>query len=322
MTTTRIADVIVPEQWTPAFLLASPELIALFQSGIVSHDDVIAAFANGEGSTFHIRHINDLLNVEENSSSDDPTELSTPQNVTEGEQLAVKLSRNQSWSSMDLVAALSSPDPVSVIRSRVASYWAHRFQKATIAIGGGILASNIANNGADMLFDGSAAPISGEAILNAKATMGDAAGALTSIAMHSVQYTALQKQNLIVYLRDGNADVHFPTYLGYRVVQDDGMPVDTSGAAPVYTSMLFGNGVFRLGMGQPKVPVEVHRYPDRGNGGGEEVFHSRQQFILHPAGFSYVAKTANPKNATFTSGATWERIFQRKQLPLAFLKTK
>jgi hypothetical protein len=322
MATTQISDVIVPEQWTPAFLLASPELTAFFQSGIVQHDDVVAALASGEGSTFHIRHINDLVNVEENITTDDNAKKSTPQKITEGQQNAVKLSRNQSWSSMDLVAALSSPDPVGVIRSRVASYWGHRFQACAISIANGILASNVANNGGDMLYDGSAAAISGEAILNAKATMGDAASALTSIAMHSVQYTALQKQNLIVYLRDGNADVHFPTYLGYRVVVDDGMPVDTSGeAGPVYTSMLFSNGVFRLGMGQAKVPAEVWRDPASGNGGGEEVFFSRQQFILHPGGFNY-GGASNPANAALGVATPWTRVFQRKQVPLAFLKTK
>jgi hypothetical protein len=329
MTTTRLSDVIVPEQWTAPFLLASPELTAFFQSGIVAHDDVIAALAMGEGSTFHLRHLNDLVNDAENISSDDNTQKSTPDKASGGQQIAVKLMRNKSWSSMDLVAALTNPDPVSVIRSRVAKYWAHRFQAATIAIANGILAANVAQNGGDMLYDGSAAPISGTAILNAKATLGDAAASLTSIAMHSTQYTELQKQNLIVYLRDGSADVHFPTYLGYRVVVDDGMPVDTSGADPIYTSALFGAGVFRMGLGQDKVPAEVWRDPASGNGGGEEVFFSRQQFVIHPAGFSYSAASPdaggagfNPSNTTLAAAGSWSRVFQRKQIPLAFLKSK
>jgi hypothetical protein len=235
----------------------------------------------------------------------------------------VKLNRNKSWSSMDLVAALSAPDPVAAIRSRIASYWGHRFQAATISIANGVLASNIANNGADMLYDGSAADIGGDAILNAKATMGDAAGVLNAIAMHSVKYTSLQKQNLIIYLRDGTADVHFPTYLGYRVVIDDGMPVDTTTTpgTPIYTSMLFNSGVFRLGMGQAKTPMEAWRDPASGNGGGEEVLFSRQQFILHPFGFNY-GGASNPANTVLGASASWNRVFARKQVPLAFLKTK
>lgn len=322
MSTTRLTDIIVPEQWTPNFLLESPELVAFFQSGIVSHDPVLGQLALGEGQTFHVRHMNDLVNNAENISSDDPAVLSTTDKTTGGQQIAVKLARNKSWSSMDLSAAFASPDPISVIRSRVAAYWAHRWQAVTIAELNGILAANVAQSSGDMLFDGSAADITGNAILDAKSTMGDAASKLDSIVMHSVKYTSLQKQNLIQYLRNGDANVHFPTYLGYRVVVDDGMPVDTSGANPIYTSALFQSGAFRLGLGQAKTPAEAWRVPASGNGEGEEQLYSRQQFIIHPYGFSYVGANKNPANTDLATAANWSRVFQRKNIPLAFLKTK
>lgn len=321
MATTRLSDVIVPEQWTTNFLLESPELVALFNSGIVTNDAVLSGLASGEGSLFHIRHLNDLVNNDENISSDDPAVNSTPDKTTGGEQLAIKLARNKSWSSMDLVAAFHTPDPVATIRSRVAAYWARRFQAATISILNGVMADNVANDDGDMVFDGTAGEISGTSILDAKATMGDAANALDAIVMHSIKYTALQKANLIEYLRDGDANVRFPSYLGYRVVVDDGVPVDTSGTDPVYTSILFGSGALRLGPGSPKTPVEVERKPSAGNGEGEEIFYSRQHFILHPAGFSYTGTAGNPTNTQLAAAASWSRVYDRKQIPLAFLQT-
>lgn len=321
MATTRLSDVIVPEQWTPNFLLESPELVALFNSGLVTQDPVLSGLASGEGSKFHIRHLNDLVNNDENISSDDPAVNSTPDKTTGGQQLAIKLARNKSWSSMDLVAAFHTPDPVATIRSRVAAYWARRFQAATIAVLNGVMADNVANDSGDMVFSAPTAEISGTAILDAKATMGDAANAIDSIIMHSIKYTALQKANLITYLRDGDANVQFPTYLGYRVIVDDGVPVDTSGDDPVYTSILFGSGALRLGLGAPKTPAEVERKPSAGNGEGEEIFYSRQHFILHPAGFSHVGAAANPTNAQLAAAASWDRVFERKQIPLAFLRT-
>lgn len=321
MATTQLSDVIVPEQWTPNFLLESPELVALFNSGIVTNDPVLGGLANGEGSTFHIRHMNDLVNNDENISSDNPATTSTPDKTSGGQQVAIKLARNKSWSSMDLVAAFHTPDPVASIRSRIASYWARRFQAGTIAVLNGVLADNVANDSGDMVFSAPTAEISGEAILNAKATMGDAAQALDAIVMHSIKYTALQKANLITYLRDGDANVQFPTYLGYRVIVDDGVPVDTSGDDPVYTSILFGAGALRLGMGSAKTPAEVERKPAAGNGEGEEILYSRQHFILHPAGFAYTGSAANPTNAQLAAAASWNRVFDRKQVPLAFLQT-
>lgn len=325
MATTRISDVIVPQQWTPNFLLESPELVAFFNSGIVQADPVLGALANGEGSVYNVRHLNDLDNSAENVSSDDPAVTSTPDKVTTGQQVAVKLMRNKSWSSMDLVAALQSPDPVATIRSRVAAYWARRWQANAIAVLNGILARNIAANSGDMRFNGTSAAISANAILDAKATMGDAAEQLDAIAMHSIPYTTLQKANLITYLRDGDANVRFPTYLGYRVIIDDGLPVDPNGGGagiPTYTSVLFASGALRLGLGAPKTPVEVERKAAGGNGEGEEIFYSRQHWIMHPLGHAYNVATFNPTNAVLATAGTWTRVWARKQIPIAFLQTR
>lgn len=325
MTTTRLSDVVVPELWTPNFILESPELVRFFNSGIVERDPVIDTLASGEGQIFNVRHMNDLANDEENISSDNPSATSTPKKVTGAAQVAIKLMRNQSWSSMDLVAALQNPDPVNVIRDRIAAYWARRWQAATVAIINGVIADNEANDSGDMVFDATgltSTGINGEYILEAKQTAGDAAGDLSVIAMHSQLYTNLQKQNLIVYLRDGDANVQFPTYLGYRVVVDDGLPTEITSNGVEYVSALYAPGALRLGMGSPKVPTEIERKPDSGNGEGEEILYNRQHFVLHPRGFSYqTGEGTNPANSVLESAAAWDRVFERKQVGMAFLRT-
>lgn len=329
MATTKISDLIVPELWTPNFLLEDPALIAFFNSGVVAQDAVLGNFASGEGQTFHIRHLKDLANDAENSSSDDDTQKSTPKKITGGEQIAVKIMRNQSWSSMDLAAALHNPDPVAAIRSRIASYWARRFQACAISVLKGVLADNVANDSGDMLYDHAASSatdktIAGDAIINATVTMGDRLNDLDCIAMHSIQYATLQKKQLIVYLRDGDANINFPAYLGRRVVVDDGLPVTGAGTEldPFkYLAVLFKSGTLRMGFGTPKTPMEVQRVPDAGNGEGQEIIYSRQHFILHPAGFKYKASAGNPTNTVLETATTWDRVFARKQVPVAFLRT-
>ena len=322
---TRLSDLVIPELWTPNFLLESKELTNFFASGIVANDSVIAALANGEGSTFHLRHLNDLANDAENISSDDPAQKSTAKKIAGAALTAVKCLRNQSWSSMDMAAALHNPDPVDAIRSRIAAYWQRRFQACLVSQASGIMAANAAANG-DMIYDHTAVgdgKISGAAIINARATMGDAADDLGVIVMHSVCKANLDKQNLIAYLRDKDGALIGESYLGFTVVVDDGMPVDrTVPDAPVFTSMLFKSGFFRMGIGSPKMPTEIERIASSGNGEGEEVIYSRQQFILHPTGFSYKSAVVNPANTEFVKAATWERKFDRKQTPLAFIKTK
>ena len=323
---TRLSDLVIPELWTPNFLLESKELTNFFGSGIVAVDPVIAALASGEGSTFHLRHMNDLANDAENLSSDDPDQKSTAKKIAGSALTAVKCLRNQSWSSMDMAAALHMPDPVDAIRSRVAAYWQRRFQAVLVSQATGIMAANAAAGSSDMIYNHTSTgdgKISGTAIINARATMGDAAEDLDQIVMHSVCKANLDKQNLITYLRDKDGSLIGESYLGFRVVVDDGMPVDvTDPQNPVFTSMLFKSGFFRMGMGSAKVPTEIERVAASGNGEGEEVLYSRQQFILHPTGFSYKSSVGNPANTEFAKAAAWERKFARKQTPLAFIKTK
>lgn len=326
---TRLQDIIVPELWTPSFMLESAELTAFFNSGIVARDTELDRLADGEGHTFHLRHLNDLVNDDENISSDDPAAKATASKITGGEQIAVKLMRNKLWSSMDLAAALHSPDPVAAIRGRVAEYWAKRYQAATVAILRGILADNEANKGGDMVYDHTASgatdkTISGDAIINAAVTMGDAMGRLSVIAMHSMQYANLQKRNLIQYLRDGDANIDFPTYLGRRVVVDDGMPVTGAGSQSdpfKYLAVMFAPGAIRMGFGSPKTPVAVERDEKAGNGEGEETLATRTHFILHPTGFKYRASVFNPSNAKLAEAASWSRVFDRKQAQIAFVRT-
>lgn len=330
MATTRLSDVIIPQLWTPNFLLEDPALVAFFNSGIVTMDSEITRLASGEGATFHLRHLNDLANDVENQSSDDPAQKSTPKKITGGEQIAVKIMRNQSWSSMNLVAALQNPDPVAAIRSRIAAYWARRFQACAIAELNGVLADNVAANSGDMLYDHAASTavdktIAGDAIINATVTMGDRLNELNAIAMHSMQYATLQKRQLIVYLREGDANIQFPTYLGRRVIVDDGLPVTGTGTGPdpfKYLAILFQSGAVRMGFGTPKKPMEVSETPDAGNGEGEETIFSRQHFIMHPTGFKCTpVANSNPDNAELAKATTWERVFARKQVKIAYLRT-
>ncbi|MEO1772986.1 hypothetical protein [Candidatus Enterococcus ferrettii] len=78
--------------------------------------------------------------------------------------------------------------------------------------------------------------------MDAKQLLGDSADRLSMIVMHSAVYTALQKQNLIAFIPNARGEVNIPTYLGYQVVIDDGVPASGTGASKVYTSYLFASG--------------------------------------------------------------------------------
>src|SRR5690606_19972418 len=122
-----------------------------------------------------------------------------------------------------LAAELAGDDPMRRTGERVVDYWVRQYQRILVATMAGVFADNVANDSSDMVIDigsdSAGSPdeselVSAEAILDTKQTMGDAADDLSTLIMHSVVYTRLQKLNLIDFIPDSEGRVRFPTYLG------------------------------------------------------------------------------------------------------------
>jgi hypothetical protein len=82
-------------------------------------------------------------------------------------------------------------------------------------------------------------------------------------------------------------------------------------------------------MGSPKVPTEVDRNPEAGNGSGEEILFNRVEWIIHGAGFAYsgTAPGGGPSNAATANNLGHEDSFvrawsERKQVRMARLVTR
>lgn len=336
--TTRISDVIVPEIFTPYMQQLTEEKSRLIRSGVVARDSFLDNFLAGGGLTINAPSWKDLDNDEDNVSTDNPADTSTPNKTGAVTEIAVRLSRNQSWKTADLTAALAGSDPADSIAQRVSDYWVRRAQAAFVATVKGVFADNAAAPAGtehvqnDMTHDISGASyaagvtdFSAEAFVDACVTMGDSMGGLQAVFVHSIVYARMQKNNLIDFVTDDVQKINIPTFLGREVIVDDGVPYSSG----VFETWLFGMGAVRLGMGAPKVPTEVDRKPEEGNGAGTEVLFSRTEWCFHPVGHKYVGSPGNggPSNAATTNNlahaASWERVFpERKQIKVARLITR
>lgn len=335
---TRISDVVVPEIFSPYVQQLTKEKSRLISSGAISADGRLDAVLAGGGLTFHEPSFKDLDNDADNVSTDDPASNSSPNKIGTATEIQVRLSRNNSWSSMDLAADLAGADPMQAIASRVSDYWARRAQAAFVATMNGVFADNAAAPSGgdthvqnDMSFDISGASFSdgvttfsAEAFIDATATMGDGMDDLTMVMMHSLVYARALKNNLIDFVSDsvnGQA-IRIPTFLGREVVVDDGVPR----TAGVFNTWLFGRGAVRGGTGSPRVPTEVDRKAAAGNGSGQDVLHNRHEWIIHPVGYQYAgtAPAGGPGNANSANNLahadSWRRVFpERKQVRIARL---
>lgn len=350
MAEVRIADVVVPEIFAPYVQALTEQKTALIDSGVVVRDPALDGFLAGGGTTFNApswRDIDDDSNILADRVSDDnPASIAVPNKIQTNQELATRLSRNQSWKTMDLVAALAGDDPTNAIANRVASYWRRRLQAVFISTWTGIFADNaqvtpnddpragITNNAAqdDLSVDISGAftpgvtDFSAEAFIDAITTAGDSQSDFVAVMMHSIVFSKAQKNNLIDFVPDSTnaAAADIPTFLGRRVIVDDSMP----NAAGVFDTWIFGASASRWGVGNPKVPAEVDRIPAQGNGGGAEELYSRIEWSMHPVGHRFLSgSVANPDggptNAEIGDGVNnWARTFpERKQIKAARLVT-
>lgn len=306
MPITRIADVIVPEVFNPYVIQRTAELSALSQAGIVSNNPELDALASAGGKLINMPFWNDLSGADEVLSD---TGALTPEKITAAQDVAALFMRGKAWSTNDLAKALSGSDPMAAIGDLVADYWARRRQALLFSLLKGVFASASMS---DLVLDVSglaagANTLAGNTFIDALTLLGDAAGKITAVGMHSGSYASLQKQNLIEFVPTSDGKINIPTYMGKRVIVDDGCPVTTG----VYTTYLFGEGAIGLGNGSAPVPTET----DRDSLAGDDILINRQHFVLHPRGVKFnnaSVEGSSPTNAEVEAAANWTRVYEKK----------
>jgi len=357
---TTIADVIVPEIFTPYTQQLTMEKTAIIQSGIAARDDFLDNLLAGGGLTFTVPSWQDIGDPAENVSSDDANTDSTPNTTQTSGEVAVRLSRNSSWSTMRLATALAGADPMQSIASRVSDYWVRRLQRAFVAVANGVFTTNelsdptlgrsgrtglsaaygaqadLTNSIAASAYSAGVTDFQAESFIDTATLLGDAAEDVTAVFMHSIVYSKAQKNNLIDFIPDAEGHINIPVFLGRRVIVDDGMPnpagdtannANTGGGTGLYHTWLVGPASFRLGVGTPVVPTEVFRYPSRGNGAGSDVLFNRVEWAIHPVGHAWVGSSpvyeGGPTNGQLSASGSFVRVFpERKQIKLARLITR
>ena len=336
MAEVRLIDVYEPTAFNAAVQESAIELNSLLSSGILVRDPRIDAMVGVGGMVGELPNFNPLTNDEPDYTTDDPGVDSVPAKIDSATQIYRLANQHKSWSTMDLARQLALEDPLGAITNRIGLYWATNTQNRVISSALGVLADNVANDSSDMVVNVSIATgdtaaaanlIHADAVIDAMATLGDAAGKVKAIGLHSVVYTTLQKLNLIAYIPDARGEVNIPTYLNLRVLVDDAMPVVAAATNGfIYTSILFGEGAFGYGTSAPLTASELERNESAGNGGGQDILHSRFNEIIHPQGFAFASANQlqgiSATRAHLELAAEWDRTYtERKNIPLAFLRT-
>lgn len=314
MAKTKIENVVVPEVFNPYVIERTAELSAFYQSGIIARNPELDTLAISGGKLINMPYWEDLDGDDQVLSDTNALEVNK---ITGKRDIAVLLMRGNAWSVNDLAKALSGDDPMKAIGDLVAAYWARRWQAVLINELAGVFgAATMATN----LHDISAAAAKGidaKTTLDALQKLGDAKDRLVGFAVHSATETWLAKNDLIEYVKESDTNPRVPTYLGKRVIVDDGLPA----AEGVYTTYIFGEGAFGLGEGAAPVPTEF----DRDSLAGDDIMINRRHFLLHPRGVAWQDASVvgdSPTNAELATADNWKRVYEAKNVRIVAFKHK
>lgn len=310
---TTLQDIINPTPFFANYVVnRTAQLSAIFQSGIITRDSRFDQLASEPAQVHNMPFFNDLT-----GDSEDVVEGQdlTADKITSNQDTSTTIRRAKMWSSTDLAAQLAGTDPMKAIGDLAAGFWARDHQKELLNILGGVFASTTMT---DHILDisakeGKAGNFSGEAFIDAMQLMGDARNSLTAVVMHSATKSYLDKLNLIQTIRQSDA-LSFDTYMGRRVIVDDGCPVDTD----KYTTYLFGEGAIAYGVGNPVGLKQAAVDRDEKKGSGIDYLIMRKAFIMHPRGVAWQNKSrAHAESVSRTElkdAKNWKRVYEPKQI--------
>lgn len=330
---TTIADMqIVPEKFTAYVTEKTTEKSAMVKAGIATPDATVAQLINGspKGGRFITIPAWQPLDatVEEDVFGEDAVSVG---GITTSDCRATLLMRQKAWGDTDLAHVLGGADPMGAIIEQMADWRNQREQKVYLSILKGILdptAGALKAHVNDISAgSGDAAYISNGATLDTKQALGDAYNSLGMVFMHSAVYTYLQKEQLITrnpIFDPSQSQLEMETYMGYRIVVDDGMPV----ADGVYDTFFLGTNAFIRQDGNPAGFVGTET--DRDKMEAKDYLINRWCQVITPRGISWVPDETStllsgkkfPNNADLAVAANWRLATNHKKVPIACLRHK
>ena len=329
MAITTIANMqIVPEKFSKYVIDRSTALNTLVSAGIASPDATVAQLINGtpEGGRFIQLPMWNPLEGEEDVFGEQDVSVG---DITTKEARATLLMRQRAWGSTDLAHVLGGADPMGATIQLISDWRNAREQQIYLSIMKGIFATDgaLKDHVSDIsILTGDAACISREATLDTKQLLGDHYKALGMVFMHSATYTYLQKKELILrqpWVNPVGETVEIETFMGYRVIVDDGMPAIDG----VYDTYFMGKNCFIRQDGTPQGFVGTET--DRDKIGAKNYLINRWCQIIHPRGLSWVNEGEYlnpdhkyPSNADLEVASNWKLVVDHKKVGLACLRHK
>lgn len=309
----------------------------IMASGIVQADSTIMDLIGSKGNVATIP-IYKPLNIFEDGMAalnNDGETNNTPVEISGDKQTCMLIQRMKAFKAKDFTKELTGADPLGLIKNKIAGYYGQVWENELMNIANAVLGvAGLSDHITDLSVTSGTV---GEANLMDETTMidaeqaalGDMAGGLGLVIMHSKIFARYKKMGLVEYGKYtvGNVlrqDIELPTINGKIPLVTDYYTVDTSVSGfPVFKTYLFGEGAF-LSADKKNYENQYTTNYDPETSAGVDKFYTKQGKVLHPNGLSLavdnIAKES-PTLAELGKAANWGLKFNHKNVKMGLIKT-
>lgn len=309
----------------------------IMASGIVHQDSSIMDLIGSKGNVATIPMYKPLSIYDENMGAlnNDGLTDNVPVEIAGDKQTCMLIQRMKAFKAKDFTKELTGADPLGNIKGKIQNYYTQVWEDEMMNIANAVLALTALE---DHVLDLSvtsgtiedANRINETTLIDAEQqALGDMAGGLGLIVLHSKIFAQYKKMKLVEYEKFtvGDAiqkEVLLPRIGGKIPLVTDFYTVDTTTAGfPVFKTFLFGEGAFRSADKKNYEKQYTTNY-DPEKAAGTDMFYTKQGKVLHPNGISLaVDKIAkeSPTKAELGTAANWDLKFNHKNVKMGVIKS-
>ncbi len=298
----------------------------IIASGIVQQDSSIMDLIGEKGNVATIP-IYKPLDANESGMeplNNDGLTNNTPVEISGDKQTCMLIQRMKAFKAKDFTKELTGADPMTLIRNKIAGYYAQVWEIELMNIAAAVLGvSALSGHVLDLATESK--EIEAGTIYDAEqAALGDMAEGLGLIVMHSAIYTQYKKMNMVEfdkYTVNGviKQEITLPTIAGKHVLVTDNYTKNDN----TYLTYLFGEGAF-LSCDKTNYENQYTTDYDPETSAGIEKFYTKQGKVLHPNGLSLavdnIAKES-PTKAELGTVANWSLKYNAKNVKMGLIKS-
>ena len=295
-------------------------------SGIVQQDSSIMDLIGEKGNVATIP-IYKPLDANESGMeplNNDGLTNNTPVEISGDKQTCMLIQRMKAFKAKDFTKELTGADPLTLIRNKIAGYYAQVWESELMNIAKAVLGvADLSGHVLDLATESK--EIEAGTIYDAEqAALGDMAEGLGLIVMHSAIYTQYKKMNMVEfdkYTVNGviKQEITLPTIAGKHVLVTDNYTKNDS----TYLTYLFGEGAF-LSCDKTNYENQYTTDYDPETSAGIEKFYTKQGKVLHPNGLSLAVDNIAKESPTKTelgTVANWSLKYNAKNVKMGLIKS-